>query len=306
MSISVLAVLTLLVVVQTAGQSASPSPSAEPQSPTAPSARSGVNSGLESAAAGSGGTTALTGGTASGAVPDPNQQDAGDHVAGSIAAAVLPAGADFVATGSGAWHVVPGTSPAVGIGERAVTYTVEVEDGLPADLDEQFAQVVTATLADPRSWIGDGQVSFTRVDNGDPDIRISLTSQHTVRSPGNCGWDIPLEASCFNGWMGRVLINDARWVRGAVAYNGDLDAYRAYAINHEVGHALGNKHQPCPGNGDPAPVMMQQSWSTSDDDLALLDPQTIPADGNVCVPNPFPFPNATAVPTPTQSPSPAG
>ena len=36
--------------------------------------------------------------------------------------------------------------------------------------------------------------------------------------------------------------------------------------------------------------MMQQSWSTSDDDLSLLDPQTIPRDGNVCVANPYPFP----------------
>jgi hypothetical protein len=52
--------------------------------------------------------------------------------------------------------------------------------------------------------------------------------------------------------------------------------------------------------------MMQQSWSTSNDDLAVLDPQTIPADGNVCVANPYPFPDSTAVPGPGQSPSPAG
>ena len=94
------------------------------------------------------------------------------------------------------------------------------------------------------------------------------------------------------------MINDARWVRGAMSYNGDIDSYRAYAVNHEVGHALGNRHQPCPANGAPAPIMMQQSWSTSDDDLAILDPQTIPADGNVCVANPYPYPDVTAVPTP--------
>jgi hypothetical protein len=187
-----------------------------------------------------------------------------------------------------------------------LTYTIEVEDGLPAELDQQFAQTVDATLADPRSWIGDGQVSFTRIDNGDPDIRISLTSELTIRTPDNCGWDIPLEASCFNGWMSRVLINDARWTRGAMSYNGDLTAYRAYAVNHEVGHALGNKHQPCPAHGGPAPIRMQQSWSTSDNDLAQLDPQTVPADGNVCVANPYPFPSVTAVPAPAQSPSPAG
>jgi len=78
-----------------------------------------------------------------------------------------------------------------------------------AVLDEYLA-----TLADPRSWIGDGQVSFTRIDNGDPDIRISLTSELTIRTPDNCGWDIPLEASCFNGWMRNcagAAISFANW-----------------------------------------------------------------------------------------------
>lgn len=304
MTISVLAVLTLLVLVQTTGRSEPPA-SVAAQEPTGQGTATGstaVSATMTSEFA----TTATVPDDAltTGPVPDPNIRDADGHPAGSVAAGALPAGADFAATGGGTWHVVPGTAPAVGTGARALTYTVEVEDGLPADLDTQFAQVVDATLADPRSWIGDGQVRFTRIDNGDPDIRISLTSQLSTRAPANCGWDIPLEASCFNGWTDRVMINDARWVRGAMSYSGDIDSYRAYAINHEMGHALGNRHQPCPANGDPAPIMMQQSWSTSDNDLAVLDPQTIPADGNVCVANPYPFPNVTAVPT--QSPSPAG
>ena len=228
------------------------------------------------------------------AVPDLTNRDADGHLAASITAGALPAGEDFVAAGAGTWHIVPGTTPTHGTGQKISTYTIEVEDGLLASVEEDqaFAAAVDATLADPRSWIGGGQVSLARVDSGDPDFRITLTSQMTIRLPEHCGWDTPLEASCYNGWAGRVFINEARWTRGAMAFNGDLESYRSYAVNHEVGHALGMRHEACPASGAPAPVMMQQSWSTSDDDLSLLDPQTIPRDGNVCVANPYPFPGA--------------
>ncbi len=239
-----------------------------------------------------------------GAVPDPTIRDADGHPAASITAAALPAGPEFVAAGAGTWHVVPGVTPTQGTGQKAYTYSIEVEDGLqPADQDAAFASAVDAILADPRSWIGGGKVSLTRIDTGDPDFRISLTSQLTVRAADKCGWDVPLEASCFNSYAGRVFINDARWVRGAMSYGGDLVSYRSYAINHEVGHALGMRHEPCPATGQPAPVMMQQSWSTSDDDLSRLDPQTVPADGDVCVANPYPFPGAQAAPPVSPAPT---
>ena len=49
--------------------------------------------------------------------------------------------------------------------------------------------------------------------------------------------------------------------------------------------------------------MMQQSWSTSDDDLSLLDPQTIPRDGNTCLANPYPYPGAPTAAPATAAPS---
>jgi len=212
---------------------------------------------------------------------------------------VLPAGGPFTEAGAGTWHIVPGTAPQVGQGTRRVfTYTVEVEDGLDTTGyggDEGFARMVTETLANPKSWIHNPEWAFVRVDGGEPDFRVSLTSPMTIRE--GCGYDIPIEASCYNPSYGdgqpRVFINEARWVRGAVPFQGDIGSYRQYVINHEVGHAIGyQRHESCPGNGDLAPVMMQQTFSTSNDDAARFDPETVKADGLSCRFNPWPYPIA--------------
>lgn len=209
------------------------------------------------------------------------------------AAGTLPDGPGFAQNGPGTYHVVPGTTPQHGTGPRVFTYSIDVEDGIEdAGADAEFATAVDAALSDQRSWVGGGQFTLSRVDTGTPSFQVTLASQMTIRSV--CGFDIPLESSCYSSSVGRVMINVARWSRGALTYGGDLDDYRVYAINHEVGHALGFGHEPCKGNGDRAPVMMQQSWSVSNDQLNFLNPQLIPRNGAVCVPNPYPFPDNPA------------
>ncbi|WP_090480003.1 DUF3152 domain-containing protein [Nakamurella panacisegetis] len=227
-----------------------------------------------------------------------------------LASADLPPGEAFVAKGKGTWHVVAGTTKPFGSGPNHFTYKIAVEDGIEnSDADKDFASFVDATLQDPRSWIGSGKYTLQRIDTGTPSFTVSLTSQMTVRQDSLCGWQIQYEASCYARDVKRVAINNARWARGAVSYAGDRADYRVYAINHEVGHALGFMHQPCATNGGLAPVMMQQSWSTADDDLSPLNPQLVPMDNKVCKPNPFPFPlgpvsgssTATAQATATRS-----
>jgi len=209
----------------------------------------------------------------------------------------LPPGANFVARGKGIFHLVPGAAKPVGKGPDTFTYTVEVEDGIQdAQADREFAHSVDTALADSRSWIATGQFTLQRIDSGTPSFRVTLTSQLTLRGAGLCMYSTPLESSCYRRAAGRVIINNARWARGAVAFNGDIGSYRVYAINHEVGHALGFQHQPCGQDGGLAPVMMQQSFSTSNDHLNVLDPQglsggvPIPQDHKVCRFNPYPKP----------------
>ncbi len=218
----------------------------------------------------------------------------------NLPAGTLPDGGPFTEAGNKTWHVVPGTTPQVGQGTAKVfRYTVEIEDGLDPTMyggDNAFAQMVDQTLANPKGWTHNPQFAFIRIDNGKPDFRISLVSPMTVRE--GCGYEFRLETSCYNPVYGpdrqaRVLINEARWVRGAVPFEGDVGSYRQYVINHEVGHAIGYvRHEPCDKQGGLAPVMMQQTFSTSDDDGAKFDPEFVKPDGKTCRFNPWPYPIA--------------
>jgi hypothetical protein len=215
---------------------------------------------------------------------------------------ILPDGGPFTETGAKTWHIVPGTAPQVGQGTAKVfTYTVEVEDGIDTTSfggDDGFARMVSETLANPKSWTHNPQFAFTRIDASsgiEPDFRVSLSSPMTVRE--GCGYDIQLEASCYNpayaNSQRRVFVNEARWVRGAVPFQGDVGSYRQYLINHEVGHAIGyQRHEQCANNGELAPIMMQQTFSTNNNDAARFDPDTVHPDGKSCRFNPWPYPIA--------------
>lgn len=169
--------------------------------------------------------------------------------------------------GSGSFDVATGSSPTVGSG-TLTTYEVELERdlGIPTG---PVVRKVDAVLADPRGWTAQGDHSLARIENA-ADIRILLATPETTDelcAPLNTGGRL----SCRNGNL--VVLNAWRWMNGATGYRGDLVDYRAYLINHEVGHALGNAHASCPGPGEPAPVMMQQTKG--------LDS---------CVANPWPWP----------------
>jgi hypothetical protein len=89
------------------------------------------------------------------------------------------------------------------------------------------------------------------------DLRITLASPDTTDrlcAPLRTGGEV----SCHS--RGRAVLNLRRWLLGVEAYGDDLDGYRTYLVNHEVGHFLGHAHESCPGDGADAPVMMQQTY----------------------------------------------
>jgi hypothetical protein len=195
----------------------------------------------------------------------------------ALPALKLPPGAKYSTAGNGTYEELSGTSKVYGSGGPLYRFDIQVENGLSSIDLNHFASVVMSSLTDPRSWTGTGHLRLQRVASvADADFHISLTSSMTVRSL--CGYSLPVETSCYDGSQARVVLNDARWVRGAKAYASDLATYRIYAVNHEVGHALGHNHaHQCLASGL-APVMMQQTIGTKT------------ASGKICSANPWPYP----------------
>lgn len=140
-------------------------------------------------------------------------------------------------------------------GAEVRTYAVRVEGGIGVDADEA-AEEIAAILADPRGWQELEGVRFVQVaDPADAAMTLSIGSPPTVD-------EMCLPARTGGRWSCRigaqVALNSDRWLHATPTYD-DLALYRAYMINHEVGHFLGHGHRSCPGAGEPAPVMLQQS-----------------------------------------------
>jgi hypothetical protein len=151
--------------------------------------------------------------------------------------------------------VVPGEVAATGAG-TPLRYRLEVEAGLPLD-GAAIATQVHRILTDSRGWQPIEGVAFARTA-GPADFRLIIASPDLTDRL--C---YPLDTigqlSCRNG--DKVVLNARRWATAVPWYAGDMEAYRAYLVNHEVGHRLGHGHKPCPAAGAPAPVMVQQSKS---------------------------------------------
>jgi len=132
-----------------------------------------------------------------------------------------------------------------------VTYTVVVDPDVDFPVAE-FTRDVVICLADPDGWVSKGY-EFVMVKSN-PQVLIHLTSR-----PGlmKAGCDGSLSCAILGGR--EMWINEDRWKHGSAKSGQDLDGYRQYVISHEIGHILGRDHVKCPGPGQPAPIMLQQT-----------------------------------------------
>ncbi len=128
--------------------------------------------------------------------------------------------------------------------------------GLNDSILPDFKLKLAATYGDMRGWNDNGQIAFVYSDAG-CQLHDWLVAPASMASFGSI---------CDNYYSctvyPNVAINYDRWNGATDPWNAQhlgIEDYRAMAINHESGHWLGFDHVTCPGQGQPAPVMMQQS-----------------------------------------------
>ncbi|MEV4423506.1 DUF3152 domain-containing protein, partial [Patulibacter sp. NPDC049589] len=162
---------------------------------------------------------------------------------------------------AGEFRYAKSRGPMLGTAGSVHRFQVAVEKSVDGPKPAEFADEIDSTLGDERSWIAEGKLRLRRVpasaDNAD--FVIYLASARTSEQMCATGG---LETGGFTSCRlpGKVIINADRWAEAIPDYEGHVAEYRRYAINHEVGHELGHGHELCRGEGEPAPVMMQQTF----------------------------------------------
>jgi len=208
------------------------------------------------------------------AFPAPTQSSA------AKAPPVLALSGAFPSDGPGEFRFAGQEGEVFGESGPLQRFRVAVEEGIDED-PGAFAEFVDATLGHRQSWTADGQLRLQRVPAGaGHDFTVYLaTSATAAELCATAGLDV-VGGSLPEGGVscrmsGGVVLNLSRWrlsVPEYVAAEVPLAVYRQMLVNHEVGHQLGYGHEGCPGQGEPAPVMQQQ---------------TLSLDG--CEPNPWPY-----------------
>jgi hypothetical protein len=185
------------------------------------------------------------------------------HDGSTTTAAPGPTTVSVPQNGTGKVRVVAVPGPQSTANGRVVRYSVEVERGIGVD-ETTVAATVRDVLLDKRGWQKEDGIRFVNVSPAQERAGARVDIRVTLASPGLtdrlCA---PLrtlsQVSCWNN--GRAVLNLRRWQLGDDSYGDDVERYRIYQVNHEVGHGLGHQHRSCPAKGERAPIMVQQTLS---------------------------------------------
>jgi hypothetical protein len=167
----------------------------------------------------------------------------------------VAAAVSYPRKGSGRHHILPGGGPVLGGAGTLMRFQIAVEQEVQHVDPVELAAFVQATFAHPGGWTAGNRWRFQQVGPGESSsftLYFVTPGTRDAYCGGTDGY-----TNCRNG--ARVVINMDRWTKGVPDYGASLETYRQYVINHEVGHRLGEWHELCPGPGQPAPLMQQQT-----------------------------------------------
>ena len=212
--------------------------------------------------------------------PAPDESPAPAESPTTKAPPVLSLPGDFPTEGPGEFRFADGEGEVLGEAGPLWRFRVAVEEGIDEDPDE-VAEFIEETLGHRQGWTAGGDLRLQRVPgDGGYDFTVFLATSGTAAQLCAAGGleiigpGLPEGGvSCQSG--GQVVLNFSRWRLSVPEYvdaEVPLADYRRMLVNHEVGHQLGHGHEGCPGEGEPAPVMQQQT-------IAL----------NGCEPNSWPY-----------------
>ena len=123
--------------------------------------------------------------------------------------------------------------------------------------------LIDSILADPRGWVHLGYL-FSRVRNKkDCDVIIYKKTPEQMdkkfTNPDLKG----LSVCTMNIYPIEICIHEGNWNNVPQDFEGSLLDYRAYLVQHEMGHALGYMHEsPLNDPNELCPVMYQQTKGT--------------------------------------------
>jgi len=149
-----------------------------------------------------------------------------------------------------------------------VYITVDLNAQTPLNL---FYNIAVPVIQHPLGWVRYGHTFKITNNPKEAEIQITLLPQAEMdKAFPSFAAD---RLSLCNMETKEIFVNEDRWLRRYPDMSQlQLPAYRAYVLQHEIGHALGKGHAKCKQKGERAPVMLQQT-------LGLKG----------CIPYPFPF-----------------
>jgi hypothetical protein len=129
---------------------------------------------------------------------------------------------------------------------------------------EKERKFIQDILNDPRGWAGQGhQFQITKDRGKGTDVLIFKKSQ-VAMNKRFIRADLAGLSVCDRSLTPmEIWINNTNWNSPPIDFIGPKEMYRAYAIQHEIGHALGfDHHTPKADVSLPCPVMYQQTKGT--------------------------------------------